>query len=231
MAENTDHHLKRQSRLFNDYAATYGKNPKHAIPKELEGHYRQDLEEVLGSFAQYKSVLEVGAGNGLFTQLLHKWGCEDITGTDIAEVMLEAARARLPQCEFRLLTEEAQPDLFPPASFDLIISRQLACHLIDPIAVFQCWKSWLKPGGRIAIIDGLWTRIDWGRASTERGSLVDSRPLSCTQTTATACYLLTHAGLKVRYQGLLGRVNNFEKEQFEIGQPREPIMRFVVVAS
>lgn len=229
MTENADD-LKRPSRLFNEYAATYGRNPKHAIPPELEEHYRQDLEEVLGPFAQYKSVLEVGVGNGLFTQLLDKWGCQNIVGTDIADGMLEAARARLAHCEFKLVAREAEPDLFPPAAFDLIISRQLVCHLIDPIAVFQCWKSWLKPGGRIAVIDGLWTRIDWGRASTERGALVDTRPLSCTQTTATLCYLLARTGLQVQHQNLLKRVNGFEKEQFEIGQPREPIMRFVVVA-
>jgi 2-polyprenyl-3-methyl-5-hydroxy-6-metoxy-1,4-benzoquinol methylase len=79
MTENSDRNLKLDSEVFNAHAAIYGGDPNnllHAIPKELEELYRQDLEDVLGSFAHYKSVLEVGAGNGIFTRLLARWGCK-----------------------------------------------------------------------------------------------------------------------------------------------------------
>ncbi|HWX37389.1 MAG TPA: class I SAM-dependent methyltransferase, partial [Steroidobacteraceae bacterium] len=156
---------------------------------------------------------------------------EGIVGTDISSDMLGVARAQLPQCRFELITKEAEPSLFQPATFDLIISRQLVCHLVDPIAVFECWKMWLKPGGRIAVIDGLWTRNDWGPPSSLTGALVDERPLSCTQTSATLSYLLSRANLAVKHRRFLNRVNDFARVKYEIGQRREPILRFVVVAS
>jgi SAM-dependent methyltransferase len=232
ITENLDGQLKTDAELFNENAGTYGTNPLlHAIPKELEELYRQDLEEVLGAFAEYESVLEVGAGNGIFTRLLDIWGCKGIVGTDISDGMLGVARARLPQCRFEQVMNEAEPNLFPPATFDLVISRQLACHLIDPITVFECWKMWLKPGGRIAVIDGLWTRSDWGPPTGRKASLVEERPLSCTQTSATVSYLLARASLVIRHRGVLKRVNDFAKERYVIGQGREPIVRFVVVAT
>src|SRR5947207_7353588 len=219
MTESLDEQLKKDSEVFDARAATYGSDPNnflHAIPKELEEPYRQDLQEVLGVFAGYKSVLDVGAGNGIFTRLLDRWGCKGIVGTDISGDMVAAARAQLPHCRFQQITKEAEPDLFPPASFDLIISRQLACHLIDPIAVFECWKMWLKPGGRIAVIDGLWTRRDWGPPNSRGGALVNERPLSCTQTSATVSYLLARANLVVEHRGFLKRVNSFAKQRYAI---------------
>lgn len=226
--------LRKGAKVFDAKAGTYGSDTTkllHSIPNEVEEFYRQDLEEVLGAFAAYKSVLEVGSGNGIFTRLLDRWGCEGIIGTDISPGMLRGAQARLPQCRFELVTNESDPNLFPPATFDLIISRQLVCHLVDPIAVFECWKTWLKPGGRIAVIDGLWTRNDWGPPSSQSGDLVDDRPLSCTQTSATVSYLLSRANLTVKHRCLLNRVNGFAKTKYEIGQGRDPIFRFVIVAS
>lgn len=231
MTESSDSQVKKDAKHFDERAASYGRDPNdllNAIPNEVEQSYRDDLREVLGEFTEYKSVLEVGAGTGLFTRLLDVWGCKGIVGIDISGRMLDVARAKLPHCSFRQVTKEAEPHLFPPATFDLIISRQLVCHLIDPIAVFECWKTWLKPGGRIAVIDGLWTRKDWRGRS---GALVDERPLSCTQTKATVSYLLERSDLVVKHRGYLERVNRFAKERFDIGQPREPIYRYVVVAS
>jgi SAM-dependent methyltransferase len=175
--------------------------------------------------------LEVGAGNGIFTKLLVQWGCGGIVGIDISEGMIAVARARLPDCRFEWVTNETEVGLFEPASFDLIISRQLACHLIDPIAAFATWKTWLKPEGRIAVIDGLWTRADWGPLGSAAGDLVDSRPLSCTQTWATVSYLLGRAGMTVTHRRFLARVNSFGRERYAIGDVREPIFRFVVVAA
>jgi ubiquinone/menaquinone biosynthesis C-methylase UbiE len=225
--------LRSDAMIYDRRAASYGTDPNdlvHSIPPALEEPYRLDLEEVLGIFNKFQSVLEVGAGNGVFTQLLAKWGCADLTGTDISPGMLKQARTALPDCEFTLLSEEADPTLFPSASFDLIISRQVACHFLDPIAVFDCWHRWLKPGGRAVVIDGLWTRQDWGPPTTAAGALVDQRPLSCTQTWATVCYLLQRSNFVIHTCRLLERVNSFAKNHFNIGDRREPVFRFAVVA-
>jgi len=83
----------------------------------------------------------------------------------------------------------------------------------------------------VAVIDGLWTRRDWGPPDSPAGALVDNRPLSCTQTWATVSYLLRRAGLSVSTECYLSRVNSFARERYAIGETREPVFRFVVVAA
>jgi len=234
MTADPDETIKQDADLYDKRAAEYGSDEtdlEHAIPQEAEELYRQDLEDVLGPFSKYRSVLEVGAGNGVLTQLLKRWGCGEIVGTDISAGMLAIARKRLPDCRFEHVTSEADAGLFKPRSFDLVISRQLVCHLIDPITVFSIWKEWLKPGGQVAVIDGLWTRRDWGPPSSPAGALVNNRPLSCTQTWATVSYLLRRADLAVSAERFLPRVNTFAREHYAIGEGREPVFRYVVTAT
>jgi hypothetical protein len=74
------------------------------------------------------------------------------------------------------------------------VSRQLANGLYDPLAAFCNWRYWLKPGGSLAVIDGLYGRTAWtGRWEEE----VDVLPLSACQTAATVPYLLEVAGFRV----------------------------------
>src|SRR5689334_1269598 len=87
MKEDLADRIKLDAEVFDRQAPKYGKagdDLLHAIPAEAEELYRQDLRDVLGPFGEYKSVLEVGAGTGLFTRLLGRWGCKGITGIDIS---------------------------------------------------------------------------------------------------------------------------------------------------
>jgi SAM-dependent methyltransferase len=234
MKEDLADRIRLDAEVFDRQAPKYGKagdDLMHAIPAEAEELYRQDLRDVLGPFGEYKSVLEIGAGTGLFTRLLGRWGCKGITGIDISGEMLAVAKSTIPDGQFKAVTTESDPELFPAESFDLIISRQLICHLIDPIRVFECWRRWLKPCGKIAVIDGFWTRADWGSPSSRSARLVEDRPLSCTQTSATASYLLERANLMIQHRRMMTRVNDFAKAHYRIGQTREPIFRYVIVAT
>ena len=42
---------------------------------------------------------------------------------------------------------------FPPASFDVIYSRDTLLHIADKPALFVKFFEWLRPGGRILISD------------------------------------------------------------------------------
>jgi len=93
-------------------------------------------------------------------------------------------------------------NLFPNHSFDMIVSRQVVCHLTDPLTAFHHWHTWLKPHGHVMVIDGLWSREGWGN-----DELVDSLPLSCLQTRRTVAYLLERSAFEIEQCLWLERVN------------------------
>ncbi len=65
----------------------------------------------------FKTVLDVGIGSGLFAEAFCRRGLE-VAGVDINPQMIAAARQYVPQGEFREATAEALPYL--DASFDLV---------------------------------------------------------------------------------------------------------------
>jgi hypothetical protein len=59
---------------------------------------------------------------------------------------------------------------------------------------FKNWHRWLKAGGAVIVIEGLYDRPAWvGRWEEE----VDLLPLSACRTTATVPYLLEQAGFNI----------------------------------
>ncbi len=108
---------------------------------------------------------------------------------------------------------------FRPDSFDLIASRQLANCLFDPLAAFRNWIHWLRPGGTMVVMDGLFDRDAW---SGTWDGMVDTLPLSACRTTATVPYLLEQVGFHVDYVGPMVHTN-------ELLSTRTP--RYIVAAT
>ncbi len=93
---------------------------------------------------------------------------------------------------------------FPTNTFDRIVSRQLANGLYDPITAFRNWYAWLKPGGMVVVMDGLYDRDAWSGCWP---GVVDTLPLSACRTTATVPYLLEVAGFRIDSVGPMERTN------------------------
>jgi ubiquinone/menaquinone biosynthesis C-methylase UbiE len=64
-----------------------------------------------------ETVLDIGTGSGIFAEAFVRKGLQ-VTGLDIQEGMLEAARRFVPQAVFRHASAEELP--FPDRSFDLV---------------------------------------------------------------------------------------------------------------
>lgn len=94
-------------------------------------------------------VLDIGCGAGTTTYALAKAvGPEgSVTGVDISEPMLAAARARGRGVNFR--KADAATHLFH-ATHDLVFSRFGVMFFDDPIAAFANIRKALKPRGRLA---------------------------------------------------------------------------------
>jgi SAM-dependent methyltransferase len=107
-------------------------------------------------------VLEIGCGTGAATvPLAEAAGPEgEVVGIDISEPMLERARRNI--AERRLgnvsfVLADAQTHRFPPARFDLIVSRFGVMFFADPFAAFANLIGAARPGGRLCFV--CWTPL------------------------------------------------------------------------
>lgn len=102
-------------------------------------------------------VLDVGTGTGQVSILLAGLGF-DVVGTDLAGGMLALARRKASQMKTppKLQVGDAvQPD-FCEQSFDVVTSRYLLWTLREPQTALRNWFDLLRPGGRLAVVDGIW---------------------------------------------------------------------------
>ncbi|MGE5269830.1 MAG: class I SAM-dependent methyltransferase [Thiohalocapsa sp.] len=100
-------------------------------------------------------ALDAGCGTGFLSLELAALG-HHVTGVDFAPAMLEAARRKAAERGLSVRFEHADAENLPfsAKSFDLAISRHVLWTLPHPEAAIDEWIRVLRPGGRLAIIDG-----------------------------------------------------------------------------
>jgi SAM-dependent methyltransferase len=204
---------------YNDQAKEYNSQPGHGMDAVESALWKA---EVLPSNSPQPdcTVLDVGAGTGVFSNLWLEWGTA-VTCLEPAEKMLEKARANLAVFSEKatfVLGDTHDSNLFSDNAFDFIVSRQVACYFQDPLQVFQNWRYWLKPSGQVVLIDGLWFRDGWSD-----DHLVDQLPLSCLQTRATLAYLLEKSGFQIVENKWLDQVNAYLSGTGQSKSPRYKI--------
>jgi len=112
------------------------------------------LEAILAAAPQ--SVLDVGCGTGS-TTLAYARGLDRgarVTGIDISEPMLTAAKARAAAAgvSATFVRADAQTHAFEPASVDMIVSRFGVMFFADPIAAFANLRRAARPLARLHAI-------------------------------------------------------------------------------
>lgn len=183
--------------------ADYDHQPGFFISPAVAQAYQRDIEEQIGTFSAYQTVLELGSGSGAFSEFLVHQGL-NLLGIDRNPDQLVMARERLPHAQF--MQADFANDKLPVAQrFDLIASRYVIHELPDPIATFQAWRPRLNPSGKLLIVENAWQRQDWGWS--EWGQRSNQLPLSCTQTWATAAYCLQKAGFTVTHCAWMHHTN------------------------
>lgn len=98
-----------------------------------------------------KRVVDVGCGGGILAESMARRGAS-VTGVDMAEAALEAARQHgrdndVP-VDYRCQTAEdlAQAE---PAGFDVVTCMELLEHVPDPASLIQACGRLVKPGGQV----------------------------------------------------------------------------------
>lgn len=102
------------------------------------------------------AVLDIGCGTGSTAcEAARRAPAGSVLGVDLSAAMLEVARraaARAGLDHVRFLQADVQVHPFPPASFDVAISRTGAMFFADPVAAFTGVAAALRPGGRLALL-------------------------------------------------------------------------------
>jgi SAM-dependent methyltransferase len=117
--------------------------------------YSERLFDV-AAVAPADRVLDVGCGTGDTTRQCARLAVDGgAVGVDLSAAMLDRARERaadegLTNAEF--VQADAQVHAFPPASFDLVVSRFGVMYFGDPVAAFTNIARATAPGGRLAAV-------------------------------------------------------------------------------
>ena len=103
------------------------------------------------------SVLDIGSGTGgPACYLAQQFGCY-VFGVDISTVGHAQAVARARDAEVSHLVQfrlgDIQAIALPPASFDVILSLDVWCHIPQRAALLQRCATLLRAGGRLAFYD------------------------------------------------------------------------------
>lgn len=103
-------------------------------------------------------ILEIGCGTGATTQRLASLQPRLIAAGDRSRRMLKRASRRCRQVrnlQFILLDASAPSLPFARGGFDLVLAESVA-GILDFQAALPAWADALRPGGWLALNDGLW---------------------------------------------------------------------------
>ncbi|GIM93842.1 class I SAM-dependent methyltransferase [Paractinoplanes toevensis] len=101
-------------------------------------------------------VLDIGCGAGATTRQVAQTA-RSVLGVDISAAAIERARAE-PHPDVTFEQADAQLYPFPPAHFDLAISRFGTMFFADPVAAFVNIRRALRPSGRLVMM--VWQAAD-----------------------------------------------------------------------
>lgn len=151
---------QRVTACWNVAAGEYDAQPGHGLLSEDErAAWQALLREALP--AAPADVLDVGTGTGFLAFRAHELG-HRVTGIDLSERMLAVARgatAGMSAPPTFMIGDAIDPPL-PAGSFDAVTNRHLLWTLRDPERALRSWHALLRPGGRLVLIDGIWSFDD-----------------------------------------------------------------------
>lgn len=146
-----------------NYASAFGLQWKTFAKTQLDSFSKTDitqsrLERCLGfkiEGLKDKTVLEVGAGAGRFTELLVKGGGL-IHSIDLS-VAVEVNKENIGEAANYQIAQASVYDIpYPDNSFDYVVCLGVIQHTPDPEKTIQCLWSKVKPGGTLVIDHYKW---------------------------------------------------------------------------
>jgi 2-polyprenyl-6-hydroxyphenyl methylase/3-demethylubiquinone-9 3-methyltransferase len=114
-------------------------------PSQVHEHVTQPVVVQLSRFGA-RSVLDLGCGNGWFTEALTRCGF-DAVGADISHSGVAVATAAYPEVDFRQFDATQTLPAEWHGRFDAVVAIELLDHVALPRAALQQALAALRPGG------------------------------------------------------------------------------------
>jgi len=137
-------------------AASFDDEPDHGLRNpELRSAWIELLMKHLPD--PPATLLDLGCGTGTLSVLLASMGFT-VTGVDSSAGMLDQAKVKADREGFPVefvLGDAASPPVV--GTFDVLLCRHVLWALPDLAGALTCWRSFLGPGGRLVLIEGLWS--------------------------------------------------------------------------
>jgi ubiquinone/menaquinone biosynthesis C-methylase UbiE len=164
-------------------AANFDEDFGHSIRTEPERAAWDRILDLVLAGRKTLDALDVGCGTGFLSLELATRG-HRVTGVDFAPAMLAEARRKAAERGAAIRFEEADAEQLPfsAGSFELLVSRHVLWTLPHPEAAIDEWIRVLRPGGRLAVIDGqfdpgcLTHQRENARTSAEYAAIGDRLP-------------------------------------------------------
>jgi SAM-dependent methyltransferase len=146
--------------LWNDEAATFDDAADHGLrDPAVRAAWRHLLLSLLP--AAPARIADLGCGTGSLALLLAAEGYA-VDGVDFSPEMIRRAREKPVSTgstnEGWVTFAEGDADDPPlqPGAYDVVLCRHVLWVMPDPAATLRRWIGLLRPGGRLALIEGNW---------------------------------------------------------------------------
>src|SRR5438067_6350729 len=147
------HHWDHRADTFDDETG-------HGLVSEEQRRAWLDLLSRLAGSAPQR-VLDIGCGTGFLALRFAELG-HTVTGVDLAQQMIDRARRKAEQANLQIDFRVGNAVALGSAdeSYDLVVARHVIWNLPDPGRGLTEWLRVLRPGGRLALIEGKWADND-----------------------------------------------------------------------
>jgi ubiquinone/menaquinone biosynthesis C-methylase UbiE len=145
--DKSEEYKNESKEFFDKLANQYDSSLAGRKSKVLHGLVTKTMDKF-----EYKSVLDVGCGNGNFLIEVLKRKKVAVAGIDLSEKMIDEAKIRLgSEADLRNGDSEHMP--WKNSSFDVVTCTLSFHHYPNPGAVLKEMRRVLNPGGKVIIAD------------------------------------------------------------------------------
>lgn len=141
---------EKEYKYWDKLARTFHEDSLYVVRPNI---HREIREWLAGEFSDKDTVLELGCGSGLFSEMIVD-RVKHLVATDLSQGMLEKARERLSQySNVEVQIEDCYDTSFMDNMFDVVMMGNLLHIVMDPIVVLKESRRVLKDDGKVVIAD------------------------------------------------------------------------------
>lgn len=140
---------------WDSYADSFDQEPDHGLlDPDIRAAWAARMSHWLPG--EPSLVLDLGCGTGSLALLAAERG-HRVTAVDLSPRMAALARTKLAGTGAEVLVGDAGRPPVGERTFDVVLVRHVLWTLPDPEEALRHWWSLLRPGGRLVLIEGVWS--------------------------------------------------------------------------